>query len=338
MYDLRSETSAETPPKVTTQGDGVRVYHTPALVAEVVSALKVSSTSRVLDCTVGEGGHAEAILEAGAPGCRVLGLDLDPQAIETATERLKHFENRMILVNAGYQDATELAERHGFLPLHGVLMDLGLSSLHLEQAERGFSFQREGPLDMRFSPESDLTAEDVVNRYSEAELARIIAEYGQEPRARRVAGAIVKGRPVRTTLELARLVESAVGRGRRRIHPATRTFQALRIEVNQELRGLENSIDRAIDLLDFGQRICIISYHSLEAKLVKDALKRAASDCICPPGTPECRCRHRATVRLITKKPIAPSDEEVRINPRTRSAHLRVAEHIEAEGAALAYR
>lgn len=263
---------------------------------------------------------------------------MDPQAIETATERLKHFENRMILVNAGYQDATELAERHGFLPLHGVLMDLGLSSLHLEQAERGFSFQREGPLDMRFSPESDLTAEDVVNRYSEAELARIIAEYGQEPRARRVAGAIVKGRPVRTTLELARLVESAVGRGRRRIHPATKTFQALRIEVNQELRGLENSIDRAIDLLDFGQRICIISYHSLEAKLVKDALKRAASDCICPPGTPECRCQHRATVRLITKKPIAPSDEEVRINPRTRSAHLRVAEHIEAEGAALAYR
>lgn len=338
MDDLWSETSAETVSKVTTQGSGVRVYHTPALVTEAIAALRVSPTGRYLDCTVGEGGHAEAILEAGEPGCRVLGLDLDPQAIETAAKRLQHFDNRTVLVNAGYQDAPALAERHGFLPLHGVLMDLGLSSLHLERAERGFSFQREGPLDMRFSPEAEPTAEDVVNRYSEAELARVIAEYGQEPRARRVAGAIVRGRPVRTTLDLARLIEAAVGRGRKRIHPATRTFQALRIEVNQELRGLQESIDQVIQLLGPGGRVCVISYHSLEARLVKDALRRAASDCVCPPGTPECRCEHRATVRLITKKPITPSSEEVRRNPRSRSAHLRVAEHIEAEGAALAYR
>jgi len=277
---------------------------------------------------VGEGGHAQAILEAGAPGCRVLGMDRDPEALATATRRLEHFENRTVLENASYADAVELAERHGFLPLHGVLMDLGLSSMQLERGERGFSFQRDGPLDMRFDPSEGITAEGVVNGHTEGELVRVLSDLGQEPKARRISRAIVKGRPVRTTGELARLIEAAVGRGRSRIHPATRTFQALRIFVNRELEGLEDSINNVIQLLGPGGRVCVISYQSLEARLVKSAFRRAASDCICPPGMPECRCQHQATVRLITKKPIAPSPEEVRRNPRSRSAHLRVAEHI----------
>jgi 16S rRNA (cytosine1402-N4)-methyltransferase len=298
------------------------------LAAEVVEALRVSPSSLVLDCTVGEGGHALAILEAGAPGCRLLGLDVDPQALETARERLKHLQNRVALAKASYVNATVLAERHGFLPLTGALMDLGISSQQLEHGERGFSFQRDGPLDMRFDPEGDITAEDIVNRSSEGELTRVIAEYGEEPRARRISRAIVRARPIRTTAHLARVVEGAVVGGRGRTHKATRTFQAIRIAVNNEIENLEVSINRVIQLLGPGGRLCVISYMSLEDRVVKQALRQASSGCICPPGIPECRCQRQPTVRLITKKPITPSLEEVQRNPRSRSGRLRVAERL----------
>ena len=309
-----------------TSQEATRPHHTPVLVEEVIEALRVSSTGRYLDATVGEGGHAEAILGAGKPGCRVLGLDLDPRAIVAAGKRPQHTDNRIVLVNASYAEAPAFAEEYGFLPLDGALFDCGLSSMQLDEAERGFSF-REGPLDMRFSPSGEVTAEALVNRTPEGELARIIAEYGQEPRARRISRAIVRGRPLTSTRELAELIGRTVGR-RGRIHPATRSFQALRIATNRELETLQAGINHVIPLLGPGARLCVITYHSLEARLVKESFRRAASDCICPPGSPVCRCEHEPSLRMVTKKSIAPSVAELRRNPRSRSARLRVAERL----------
>ena len=305
------------------------IYHTPVLLQEVLQGLRVSTTGRYIDCTVGEGGHAQAILEAGAPGCRLLGLDADPRALETARVRLGPYGERATLVHGSYAAVEEVARRWGFLGADGVLMDLGLSSLQLEGEERGFSFRVDAPLDMRFDPTRGRTAEEILNRATEADLTAIIGRYGEERQARRISRAIVEGRPVRTSGELAALVERVVGRRRGRLHPATRTFQAIRMAVNEELENLEQGLNQVIKLLGPGGRLAVISYHSLEHRLVKGALKRASPRCICPPRTPVCVCGHVPEVRLITKKPITPSLGEVRHNPRSRSARLRVAEHVE---------
>ena len=298
---------------VTPQNVGPQPVHTPVLVKEVVDALAVASAGAIIDCTVGEGGHTEAILNA-APDCVVIGLDRDPSALATARERLAVHGDRIRLVNASYTTLAEQARFLGGLPVMGVLLDLGLSSLQLEGAERGFSFQRDAPLDMRFGPDDALTADDVVNRYTERDLARVLYEYGEERHSRRVARAIVQRRPIRGTAHLAEVVQGALGR-RGRIHPATRTFQGIRMEVNHEVDAIKTALAAAEETLHPGGRLVVISYHSIEDRLVKTTL------------------RETRALKALTKKPITPSGEEVALNARSRSARLRAAERLD-EGTA----
>ncbi|GBD14289.1 Ribosomal RNA small subunit methyltransferase H [bacterium HR25] len=302
--------------------------HTPVMVEEVLHYLDVLPGGRYVDCTVGTGGHAEAVLEMASPGGLLLGLDVDAQALALARKRLERFWPDVRLVEANYRDLAAVCREYSFIPVHGVLFDLGLSSLQLAQAERGFSFQREGPLDMRFDQEQELTAFDIVNHCSEVELARIIWQYGEERQSRRIARAIVRARPIHTTRELAEVVSRAVRAPGHRLHPATRTFQALRIAVNRELENLEMALAQAVQVLGRGGRLVVISYHSLEDRIVKQFLQRESQDCICPPDLPKCLCGHRATLRPLTRSPVRPSDDEVRRNPRSRSALLRAAEKL----------
>jgi len=230
-------------------------------------------------------------------------------------------------VQENFRNVGEICRQMRFAPVNGVLMDLGLSSYQLAEGQ-GFSFQRESALDMRFSGEG-VTAEEIVNTYSEAELADLIFKYGEDPASRRIARCIVAARPVRTTAQLAKAVEQAVGRrANLKTHPATRTFQALRIAVNQELDALATALPQAHGLLGFGARLAVLSYHSLEDRIVKEYIRRESRDCICPPGLPECRCDHKATLRPVTRGALTPGLNEIAANPRARSAKLRAAERI----------
>lgn len=304
------------------------VGHTPVMVEQVLHALAVQPGGRYVDATLGGGGHAQAVLEAASPGGLLLGIDADPNALGLARARLARFGDAALLVEGNFRDLATICRAHGFAPVHGVLFDLGLSSLQLADEARGFSFQTEAPLDMRFSPQQTITAADIVNTYSEQELAALLWRYGQERHSRAIARRIVRQRPLATTLELARAVQRAVGGGRSRIHPATRTFQALRIAVNAELENLALALDQARDLLGYGGRLVVISYHSLEDVIVKEFLRREARDCICPPDTPVCICRHKATLRPVTRGALRPEPAEVAVNPRSRSARLRAAERV----------
>ena len=304
------------------------VNHLPVLLKETIEGLAVQAGKHFIDATLGGGGHALAILEASAPDGRLLGLDADPEAIARCHERLAPYHQRVILVHANFADLEALARTHGFSDVDGVLLDLGLSSFQLAAPERGFSFQLDGPLDMRFDPRRGRTAADLVNGLSETELADILWRYGEEHRSRRIARQIVRRRPLHTTAELAAAVSAAVGR-RGRLHPATRAFMALRIAANDELVALEAALPQAGRLLASGQgRLAVLSYHSLEDRLTKQWLQREARDCICPPGIPECRCGHQASLRILTRKPIRPSPEEIATNPRSRSARLQLAERL----------
>ena len=305
-----------------TRGD--KLSHVPVLYQEALAGLRIKPGGRYIDATVGGGGHARGILVASTPDGELLGIDVDPLAVALAGERLAEFGERVTLVQGNFADLEEIALEHGFSPVDGILLDLGLSSLQLEAAGRGFSFQLDGPLDMRFDPSRTTTAADLVNDLSVEELASILSRYGEEPQARRIARAIVAERPINTTGELAALVKRTVGR-RRRIHPATRTFQALRIAVNEELECLAKALPQALGLLMPGGRLVVISFHSLEDRLVKKFFRRESRDCICPPEAPVCTCGHRATLGIVTRKPIRPSAEEVAANPRSRSAKLRIA-------------
>ena len=304
--------------------------HIPVMVREVIEALAVRPGGRYVDCTVGEGGHAEAILETASPGGQLLGIDRDGEALAVARERLGPYGDRVTLVEGNYEDVGAICRDQGFGPVDGILLDLGMSSFQLERGRRGFSFNREGPLDMRYSSTETLTAADIVNGFREEELADVLWRFSEERRSRQIARCIVEQRPILTTTQLARVVEQAVGRrGQSVTHPATRTFLALRIAVNQELAHLAAALDKTHGLLgDSGARLVFIAYHSLEDRLVKDFLRRESRDCICPPQTPVCMCNHRATLRLPTRKAIRPSVLEVAINPRSRSARLRVAERL----------
>lgn len=299
------------------------------LLREVIEALRVRSGRAYIDATVGLGGHAAAILEASAPDGALLGIDADPDALAIARERLARFGPRVRLVQGNFRDMAEIATREGFRPVAGVLLDLGVSSYQLGPHGRGFAFGQDQPLDMRMDPSLPVSARDIVNSYSEEELADLIYRYGEERRSRVIARAIVRARPVTTTGQLARIVEQAVGRAEHRIHPATRTFQALRIVVNRELDSLATAVRAAHDLLEApGGRLVVISYHSLEDRIVKEFMRRESRDCICPPALPTCVCGHRATLREITRRPIRPSPAEVAANPRARSARMRVAERV----------
>lgn len=302
--------------------------HEPVMLEECISALQVQRGGRYVDCTVGGGGHAAAILEDSSPGGQLIGIDADPHAIKVARGKLKPYGKDAILVNENFKYLENICTRHGFSPVNGVLFDLGMSSLQLEEAGRGFSFRQDSPLDMRFSNGQDLTAADIVNTYPEAELAGLLYRYGEEQRNRQIARRIVERRPLRTTQELARMVEQAVGGKRGRIHPATKTFQALRIAVNHELENLELALEQTVNLLGNGGRIVVISFHSLEDRLVKGFFRREAQWCICPPGMPACICGHTPRLKVLSKKVFRPSPVEVQTNPRSRSARMRVAERI----------
>ena len=300
--------------------------HVPVLLEETVRALAVQPGGRYIDCTLGGGGHAEAILERSSPGGQLLGIDADPEAIKVARGNLETYKDSILLVNGNFVDLQSICIKYDFSPVHGILFDLGLSSLQLSGNSRGFSFQHDAPLDMRFDPSQEVTAADIVNTSSEVALAQLIRTYGEEGYSRRIASSIVKERPIRSTLQLVHLIEKALGNKRGRIHPATKTFQALRIVVNREMENLESALKQAVDLLGFEGRLAVISYHSLEDRIVKQFMQREAKDCICPSDIPVCICGHEARLRLITKKVIIPSEAEVKLNPRSRSAKLRVAE------------
>ena len=307
---------------------GIELHHTPVMTPEVLRALNVQPGGRYIDATLGEGGHSKSILSAADPGGQVLGLDADPEAVSVATERLAAAGETFLALNVNFRDIRATALRYEFVPVHGILFDLGVSSLQLDRETRGFSFRRADPLDMRFSFDQKLTAADIVNEYAESELADLIFHLGEDRAARRIARAIVRNRPISTSLELAELIEKVSPRRGRRTNPATRTFQAIRIAVNDELSALETALEQAVSLLGQDGRLAVISYHSLEDSIVKNFIRKQASDCICPPGTPVCRCDHLATVKTITRRPIVPSDAEIDSNRRARSAKLRVAERI----------
>jgi 16S rRNA (cytosine1402-N4)-methyltransferase len=287
--------------------------HIPVLLEETTEALAVRSGGRYIDCTLGAGGHALAILERSAPGGQLLGIDADPEAIAAAGERLEAYRSSILLINDNFVNLGVIATENDFAPVHGILFDLGLSSLQLEGGGRGFSFNRDEPLDMRLSSAQEVTAADIVNTYPQAELARLIRTLGEERHSNRIARYIVQERPLETTLELVGVIERAVGGRRGRIHPATRTFQALRIAVNQELEHLESALKQASGILGLGGRLVVISYHSLEDRIVKRFMHQEAKE---------------ANLRLVHKKVITPSLAEVHFNPRSRSAKLRAAERI----------
>lgn len=290
-----------------------------------MDGLQLRPGGQYIDGTVGAGGHAAGILAASSPDGRLLGLDADPNVLALARERLAAFGERAVLVHANFRTLAYQARLRGFDPVDGILLDLGLSSMQLDVPERGFAFQHEGPLDMRFDPAQATTAADLVNHLPEAELADLIYHYGEEPAARRIARAIVARRPIQTTTELAEIVRRAVP-GHHRRHPATRTFQALRIAVNQELDALEEVLPQAVELLKPGGRLAIITFHSLEDRLVKEFFRKEARGCLCPPEAPTCVCGHQASLRIVTRHPIQPREAEAEHNPRSRSAKLRIAE------------
>jgi 16S rRNA (cytosine1402-N4)-methyltransferase len=307
------------------------VEHVSVMTREVLAALDVRPGGRYVDCTLDGGGHAASILERASPGGSLLGIDADPAAIDIARRRLSDYYDEVAIVQGNFRDVDTFCRERDFEPVNGVLFDLGLSSHQLASSTRGFSFRVDSPLDMRFSPEQETTASYWVNEAPEDELADLIWRYGEDRQSRRIARAIVNRRPIGTTIDLAKAVEQAVGRRPgSQSHPATKTFQALRIVVNQELASLAEALPRAHGLLGFGSRMVVISYHSLEDRIVKQFFARESRDCICPPAQPVCTCGHKATLRPVTRGVLTPSPEEIAANPRSRSAKLRAAERIES--------
>jgi len=281
-----------------------------------------------VDGTLGAGGHAKGILEASHPDGRLLGLDVDDQALEIAREFLASFQKRVTIHKGSYAEIDKHLQQLGWDCANGIILDLGLSSMQLDTAERGFSFVKEAPLDMRFDPSTGIPAEELLNTWDEQAIADMIWKFGEEPKSRQIAREIVRQRPIRTTSDLANLV-LRVYKGRRgKVHPATLTFQAVRMAVNQELETLEKGLEKSLGALCITGRLAVISFHSLEDRLVKQFFQRESRDCICPPDQPVCTCGHKASVRILTKKPLIPDKEEIEENPRSRSAKLRAVEKI----------
>jgi 16S rRNA (cytosine1402-N4)-methyltransferase len=306
--------------------------HEPVLAGSVVELLlpALEHGGVVVDATFGRGGHALRILDA-APQAELVGIDRDPEAVDSDRPDLAPYEKRLRLVRGDFQDLASVLERLGHAAVRGVLFDLGVSSPQLDQADRGFSFRTDGPLDMRMDPAQPLSAHTVVNTYPERALARVIRTFGEERFAARIATAIVAARPITRTAELAEVVKNAIPAATRRTgpHPARRTFQAIRIEDTGELSALEKALPDSIDALEPGGRVVAIAYHSLEDRIVKRTLVAAANGCTCPPGFPVCACGARATVRILTRRPVKPPEDEVERNPRAQSARLRAAQRLE---------
>ena len=311
-------------------------HHISVLCDKVVDFLNPKPDGVYIDGTVGLGGHSAAILETSAPSGRVIGIDLDVDALTVAENRLHTFGERCSLINGNFAEMDVLLEKHSIHAVDGILLDLGVSSLQLDMPHRGFSFNHTGPLDMRMDLEQGLdsteqaalTAMKVVNDSTMDVLVDIFRRYGEERFAKQIADRVIQARqqePITTTTQFAEIVKQAVPQKTSRIHPATRVFQALRIHVNAELENLVSGLDVAISLLKPGGCLCVITFHSLEDRIVKRCFQTCARACICPPKTPICICEHKPTVEIVTKRPVLPSSNEIQHNPRARSAKLRAA-------------
>ena len=313
--------------------NNVNFEHISVLLKECIDGLNIKANGVYVDGTLGGAGHSKHIAEKLGEGGMLIGIDQDENAIKAATENLKEYMDRVKLVRDNFSNLDEVLKDLKIEKIDGILLDLGVSSHQLDEAERGFSYMQDAPLDMRMDNRGDLTAKDIVNKYSEADLTRIIKEYGEDNWAKRIASFIVQLRQekeIETTHELVEIIKKAVPKGARKDgpHPAKRTFQAIRIEVNRELEIIEDTIKVAAKNLNEGGRICIITFHSLEDRIVKNAYKKLSDPCTCPPQFPICSCNSIKELEIITRKPIAPSDEELEVNPRSRSAKLRIAEKV----------
>ena len=302
--------------------------HKPVLYQEIINALQPQSGGRYVDGTLGAGGHARGILEASAPDGQLLGLDVDPQALAIARETLAPHEHRAHLAQASYTTLSTQLQQLDWSEVDGIVLDLGASSMQFDTAERGFSFMQDAPLDMRFGPHATQTAADIVNSYTERELADLIYEYGEERDSRKIARAIVKARPLHTTRELVAAIEAVSPRRGDRVHPATRTFQALRIAVNEELSSIRSVLPQAVAALKSKGRLAVISFHSLEDRIVKEFFREQSKDLVNPPYERIYEEERNAVIKEVNRKPILPSEEEKENNPRARSAKLRIAEKI----------
>jgi 16S rRNA (cytosine1402-N4)-methyltransferase len=307
--------------------------HKSVLLQETIENLKVKPDGVYVDGTLGGAGHALEVCKQLSATGRFIGIDQDAAAIETAVERLKNYESQTIIIRSNYCSMIREVHNLGFWEVDGIVLDLGVSSYQLDTAERGFTYRVDAPLDMRMDQRQEKTARDIVNTYSESELYRIIRDYGEDKFARNIAKHIVKARenaPVNTTGELAEIVKHAIPMKMRAVggHPAKRTFQAIRIELNQELEVLQRSLDDMIELLGDGGRICVITFHSLEDRIVKTIFRKNENPCTCPPDFPVCVCGKKSKGRVITRRPILPTEQEIAENPRSKSAKLRVFEKI----------
>ncbi len=302
--------------------------HVPVLYKEIIHALQPKRSGRYVDCTLGAGGHARGILEACTPDGLLLGFDVDPQALALSRETLAPYEGRTHLVQASYTTLKSQLEKLGWDSVDGIVLDLGASSMQFDTAERGFSFMQDGPLDMRFGVNATQSAADIINTFDEADIADIIFRYGEDRDARRIARAIVGNRPLHTTRELVAVIEKASPRRGERVHPATQTFQALRIFVNGELDSVESILPQAVSALSVGGVCAVISFHSLEDRIVKDYFREQSKELVNPPYERLYEVERKAVVKIINKKPIIASDEEIKDNSRARSAKLRVIEKL----------
>jgi len=306
----------------------IDIQHIPVMVPEILKYLEVSSGGRYIDCTLGEGGHTKSLLEASNPGGEVLGIDADHEAIEVSKNRLEEYGERFIYDNSNFKNIKKIAMKSKFVPCHGILFDLGVSSLQLDKESRGFSFRRKAPLDMRFSINQTLTAQDVLNTFSESEISDILYHYGEERQSRKIAKLIIENRPLSNADELSDLIKKNIRQTNYKINPSTKTFQALRIYINEELNSLSQALEQSLEILGVGGRMAVISYHSLEDRIVKNFFRKESKYCICPPNIPKCDCGHFPKLKIITKKPVSPSQSEIEANKRSRSAKLRVVERI----------
>ncbi|MFZ5365356.1 MAG: 16S rRNA (cytosine(1402)-N(4))-methyltransferase RsmH [Patescibacteria group bacterium] len=306
--------------------------HKPVLIKEVIESLDPQPNQNFIDCTLGAGGHTRELLEKTRPNGKVLALDWDENAVIEAKQTLKEYLPRLTLIRDNYSNLKKVVQENDFADFSGVLLDLGLSSDQLKSSGRGFSFLTDEPLDMRFSLTNGLTAGQILNNWSEPELKKILKEFGEEEKFHKIVAEIVKyrrNRKFKTTHQLVDLIERVKGLPRKgKIHPATKVFQALRIAVNNELENIKSTLAQAAGLMPVGSKIAVISFHSLEDRIIKQFFQRESKDCVCPSEIPECRCGHRAILKIITKKPVIASAAEVKENPRARSAKLRVAERI----------
>lgn len=310
--------------------------HYSVLLKETIEGLRIRPDGIYVDGTLGGGGHALAVCERLSGNGRLIGIDQDKDAIAAATERLKDYSDRVSIVRSNYEQIDEVLQSLGICGVDGIYLDLGVSSYQLDTPERGFSYREDAPLDMRMDDRKDMTAADIVNDYSESELYHMIKNYGEDRFAKNIAKHIVQYRAkkrIETTLELSDIISGAIPARIRATsgHPAKRTFQAIRIELNRELEVLEDSLDRMIDDLNEGGRLCVITFHSLEDRIVKNKMREAENPCICPPEFPVCVCGRKSKGRVITRKPVLPSEEELEENRRSASAKLRVFEKHTAE-------